>query len=65
MIPTTPGISFGNRTITSLAPAFILGWYSLSERFPRLDLAAVILVCANGVLLVLYSLRVIPDPSAL
>jgi hypothetical protein len=64
LVPAAPGMSFGNRTITSLTPAFVLGWHSLTARFPRLEPLGVALVCVNLILLALYCLRVIRDPSA-
>ena len=64
LVPAAPGMSFGNRTITSLTPAFVLGWHSLTARFPRLEPLGVALVCVNLILLALYCLRVVRDPSA-
>ena len=62
LIPGAPGMSFGNRTLTSLTPAFALGWYGLRNRFPNLHPVGIALVCANVTLLALYCLRVI-NPS--
>lgn len=56
LIPAAPGMSFGNRTLTGLTPAFVIGWYSLSNRFPSLRPLGAVLVCANIVLLALYCL---------
>jgi len=53
LIPGAPGASFGNRTLTSLTPAFALGWYSLRRRFPELRPVGTALVFANIVLLTL------------
>ena len=65
LVPAAPGMSFGNRTLTSLTPAFVLGWDRLSARFPRLPAVGLALVCANLILMALYCLRVVRDPSAI
>lgn len=65
LVPAAPGMSFGNRIITSLTPAFVLGWERLSARFPTLQPVGVALVCANLVLMALYCLRVVVDPAAI
>ena len=65
LIPTTPGASFGNRTVTSLAPLFVLGWVTLTARMPRLHAAGAALVAVNAVVAALYCLRIITDPMVL
>lgn len=65
LIPTTPGASFGNRTVTSLAPLFVLGWITLTDRLPRLHALGAALVAVNAVVAALYCLRIITDPMVL
>jgi hypothetical protein len=65
LIPTTPGASFGNRTVTSLAPLFVLGWITLTARWPRLHAVGLTLVAVNGIIAALYCLRIIEDPMVL
>lgn len=65
LIPTTPGASFGNRTVTSLAPLFVIGWITLTARWPRLHGVGLALIAANAVVAALYCLRVIEDPMVL
>ena len=65
LIPTTPGASFGNRTVTSLTPLFVLGWITLTTRWPKLHMVGMVLVWVNAVLAALYCLRIIADPMVL
>jgi hypothetical protein len=65
LIPTTPGASFGNRTVTSLTPLFVLGWITLTARWPKLHMVGLLLVSVNAVLAALYCLRIIEDPMVL
>lgn len=65
LIPTTPGASFGNRTVTSLTPLFVIGWVTLTARWPRLHAAGLALVAVNGVVAALYCLRILEDPMVL
>ena len=65
LIPTTPGASFGNRTVTSLTPLFVLGWITLTARQPKLHWLGLVLVAVNAVLAALYCLRIITDPMVL